>query len=102
MRFVPLHVITCYSLLQSGLTMERIGHALSTNDYFAMGMSDHETMAGVPPFVKMMNKYKKPYIIGEEFIIDGDSLSLYVLNEEGYRNLIKLNTISFILLIGSK
>ena len=94
MRFVPLHVITCYSLLQSGLTMERIGHALSTNDYFAMGMSDHETMAGVPPFVKMMNKNKKPYIIGEEFIVDGDSLSLYVLNEEGYRNLIKLNSIS--------
>ena len=37
---------------------------------------------------------RKRKIIGEEFIVDGDSLSLYVLNEEGYRNLIKLNSIS--------
>ena len=74
--------------------MERIGHALSTNDYFGMGMSDIETMAGVPPFAKLMVKNKKPYLIGEEFSIDGDKLSLYVLNEEGYRNLIKLNSIS--------
>ena len=94
MRFAPLHVVTCYSLLQSGLTMERIGHALSTNDYFGMGMSDIETMAGVPPFAKLMTKNKKPYLIGEEFSVDGDKLSLYVLNEEGYRNLIKLNSIS--------
>ena len=94
MRFVPLHVVTCYSLLQSGLTTERIGHALSTNDYFAMGMSDIETMAGVPPFAKLMDKSKKPYLIGEQFQVEGDTLCLYVLNEQGYRNLIKLNTLS--------
>ena len=80
MRFAPLHVITGYSLLQSGLTMERISHALAANDYFAMGMSDHESMYGVPPFVKMMEKAKKPYLVGEEFIVDGDSLSLFVLD----------------------
>ena len=94
MRFAPLHVITGYSLLQSGLTMERISHALTANDYFAMGMSDHESMYGVPPFVKMMEKVKKPYLVGEEFIVDGDSLSLYVLDEDGYRNLIKLNSLN--------
>ena len=94
MRFAPLHVVTCYSLLQSGLTMERIAHAIKDSNYFGMGMSDIETMAGVPPFVKMMEKQNKPYIIGEEFNVDGDSLSLYVINEEGYRNLIKLNTIA--------
>lgn len=94
MRFAPLHVVTCYSLLQSGLTMERIARAIKGNNYFAMGMSDIETMAGIPPFVKMMEKSSKPYLIGEEFNVDGDNLSLYVLNEEGYRNLIKLNSIS--------
>ncbi len=94
MRFAPLHVITGYSLLQSGLTMERISHALAANDYFAMGMSDHESMYGVPPFVKMMEKAKKPYLVGEEFIVGGDSLSLFVLDEDGYRNLIKLNSIN--------
>ncbi|MBO4855982.1 MAG: DNA polymerase III subunit alpha [Bacilli bacterium] len=94
MRFAPLHIVTCYSLLQSGLTMERIARAIKGNNYFAMGMSDIETMAGIPPFVKMMEKSSKPYLIGEEFNVDGDNLSLYVLNEEGYRNLIKLNSIS--------
>ena len=94
MRFVPLHVVSGYSFLQSGLTMERIINGLKTNDYFGMGISDNEVMYGIPPFVKAMEKVGKPYIVGESFNIDGDSLSLYVISEEGYHNLIALNSIS--------
>ena len=83
MRFVPLHIISGYSFLQSGLTIERIISGLKTNDYFGMGLSDNEVMHGIPPFVKAMEKEGKPYVVGESFNIDGDCLSLYVISEAG-------------------
>ena len=48
-------------------------------------------MYGVPHFVKEMDSIKKPYLNGEEVIINGDHLSLFVISEEGYKNLIKIN-----------
>ena len=94
MKFVPLHVITGYSLLQSGLTIERIIRALKKNDYFGMGISDNEVLYGAAPFVKAMEKADKPFVIGESFNIGGDTLCLYVISEEGYLNLIKLDIIN--------
>ena len=91
MKFAPLHIITGYSFLQSGLTMSKITRSLKKNDYFGMGISDNEVMYGVPPFVKAMNACNKPYLVGEQFTIEGDTLCLYVISEEGYHNLMHIN-----------
>ena len=56
MKFVPLHVVTGYSFLQSGLTIERIETALKKNDYYGIGITDHEVMYGIPPFISMMKR----------------------------------------------
>ena len=93
MMFAPLHVITCYSMLQSQLLPEKMEKALKAMNYFGMGITDNEAMFGIPAFAKMMAKNKKPYIIGEEFLLDGDSMSLFAVNEEGYRNLIKITIV---------
>ena len=94
MIFAPLHIVTGYSFLQSGLTMEKVGKGVKNANYFGAAISDFEVLYGVPSFIKAMDAIKKPYLIGEQFVIDGDNLSLYVLNEEGYRNLIQIDLIN--------
>ena len=91
MIFAPLHIVSGYSFLQSGLTSERISKSIKDNDYFGAAIADKEVMYGVTSFIKGMDLIKKPYLIGEEFEIEGDSICLYVMNEEGYHNLIKLD-----------
>ena len=91
MKFAPLHIISGYSFLQSGLTMEKITSSVKTLDYFGAAISDNEVMYGLAPLWENMKKINKPYLFGEEFSINGDTLCLYVINETGYHNLLKIN-----------
>ena len=92
--FVPLRIISCYSFLQSGLTIEKIAFSVKTNDYFGMGLCDNGVLFGVPSFVKASESIKKPYIIGMEVNVNDDYLCLYAINEEGYHHLIEINLVS--------
>ena len=91
MKIAPLHIITGYSFLQSGLTIEKILKASKLNHYFGMGIADRDVMYGIAPFISTMKKAQIPYIVGEQFQINGDQLCLYVINEQGYRNLMNIN-----------
>ncbi len=91
-NFVPLRVVSCYSFLQSGLTMERIATGVSKNDYFGMGLCDKGVMYGVPSFIKTAETIKKPSIIGIEVEIENDTLCLYAINETGYRHLLVISS----------
>ena len=90
--FVPLRIISCYSFLQSGLTIEKIAASVKTNDYFGLGLCDNGVMFGVPSFVKASEIIKKPYIIGVETHVDGDTICVYAINEEGYHHLMEIST----------
>ena len=91
-NFVPLRIISCYSFLQSGLTMEKIQRGVVKNDYFGLGLCDKDVMFGVPSFVKSSEAINKPYIIGIEAQINEDTLCLYAINEEGYHHLMEIST----------
>lgn len=91
-NFVPLRVVSCYSFLQSGLTMERIATGVSKNDYFGMGLCDKGVMYGVPSFIKTAEAIKKPSIVGVEVEIENDTLCLYAINETGYRHLLVISS----------
>ena len=91
-NFVPLHIVSCYSFLQSGLTIEKIQSSVSKNDYFGMGLCDNGVMFGVPNFVKASEAINRPYIIGIELFVNDDYLCLYAINEEGYHHLIELTS----------
>ena len=93
MKFVPLHITSGYSFLQSGLTIPKIAKAVKENNYFAMGLTDKGAMYGIPEFVTYAEKINKPYIVGLDITIDGDSISLFVINEEGYHNLVMINSL---------
>ena len=91
-RFVPLRIISGYSFLQSGLTIDKIAASIKKNDYFGAGLSDYGVLYGVPSFIEEMEKINKPYLIGLSISLDYDFV-LYALNEEGYLNLIKLSAL---------
>ena len=91
-NFVPLRIISCYSFLQSGLTMERIAKGVHKNDYFGLGLCDKGVMYGVPAFIKTGELIKKPTIVGLEVKVDDDTFCLYAINEEGYLNLINISS----------
>ena len=91
-NFVPLRIVSCYSFLQSGLTIEKIKSAVYKNDYFGMGLCDNGVMFGVPSFVKASEEIKRPYIIGLEITISDDVLGVYAINETGYHHLMEIST----------
>ena len=91
-NFVPLHIVSCYSFLQSGLTIEKIQTSIVKNDYFGMGLCDNGVMFGVPSFVKASEQIKRRYIIGLEVKVEDDFLCLYAINEEGYHHLMEIST----------
>ena len=93
MIFAPLHIISGYSFLQSGLTIEKIKKAVKENDYFGAAISDINVLYGVPKFVKMMDEINKPFLIGIEISLNGDNISIYALNDEGYKNLCLLSSL---------
>ena len=86
-NFVPLHIVSCYSFLQSGLTIEKIQASVYKNEYFGMGLCDNGVLFGVPSFVKASESIKKPYIIGMEVNVNDDYLCLYAINEESKKSI---------------
>ena len=72
--------------------MERIAQAVNKNAYFGLGLCDKGVMYGVPSFVKISEQIKKPCLIGLETSLEEDTICLYAINEEGYRNLLLISS----------
>ncbi len=96
MNFIPLHIYSGYSILQSGLNFERIFNTTLKNKYPGIGLCDLHTMSGIPEFEDLAKKNNLRSIFGidievtllnERFLI-----SIFALNEEGYRSLIKISS----------
>ncbi len=89
--FVPLHVYSGYSFLKSGYKLENYVSDAKKMSYETIGLSDFHTLSGAPHFVNLTAKYKLKPIVGEDLLIEGITFSLFVINEIGYRNLLKLS-----------
>ena len=90
-KFAPIHIISGYSFLQSGLTIKRIEQALKNNDYFGMGLTDSGVLHGYPPFFHLLSENKKPYIFGLTLEVDENNIVVYAIDEDGYKNLINIS-----------
>lgn len=91
--FVPLHVYTSYSLLKSGLTLEDYLKVLKANKLQFAGISDINHFYGMPSFSKECKKNKIKPVFGLDVVYDGFLLSLYIKDEIGYQNLIKISNL---------
>ena len=91
--FAPLRVISGYSFLQSGLTIEKIAKNIQSKKYDGVGLSDSNFLYGVPSFVEECKKLKVKNIFGLEIQFENNYLIVYAYNEDGYRNLIRYSSL---------
>ncbi len=107
--FVHLHLHTEYSLLDGACRIDRLFERAKALGQKAVAMTDHGVMYGAVEFYKAAKKHGIKAIIGCEvylaprrmtdkiYSLDKDYYHLVLLakNEEGYRNLIKLNSLAY-------
>lgn len=104
--FVHLHVHTEYSLLDGIARIKELPAICKEHGWPAIAMTDHGNMYGTIKFyTECVKKGIKP-IIGTEFYLCENHLDknakgyfhliLLAKNEEGYHNLIRLNSIAFV------
>ena len=91
MPFVPLHVYSGYSFEKSGLKIDQYVKAAKKLGLNAIGLSDFASLSGAPSFVHQCEENNLKPIIGQDFYFDNLLFSFFVINEVGYRNLLKLN-----------
>jgi DNA polymerase-3 subunit alpha len=76
--------------LQSGITEENYLKALKKRGFKGSGITDFNSLSGVPHFYKALKQEKLNLLAGVDFLIDDNLLSFFALNEVGYRNLLKI------------
>ncbi len=108
-EFVHLHVHTQYSLLDGACRVEELVNKAASLGMPALGMTDHGNMFGAIHFYKACNKAKIKPLLGCEAYISPTSrfeknsdqksishLTLLAANNEGYANLMKLVSASYL------
>lgn len=90
MGFIPLHVYSGYSFLQSGLNLEKYVKALKKGSFLGSGLSDFELLTGLPHFDKILKRNGLKPLLGLDLEIDELVFSIYLLNEIGYQNLLQI------------
>ncbi len=106
--YTHLHLHTEYSLLDGANRIKTLCNHVKNLGMKSVSMSDHGNMFGAIEFYKTMKKEGIKPIIGMEAYLHNEDLissreskqrfhlCLFAKNEEGYKNLMKLSSISFI------
>ncbi|HVO76442.1 MAG TPA: DNA polymerase III subunit alpha, partial [Candidatus Bathyarchaeia archaeon] len=110
-RFVHLHNHSEYSLLDGAIRIKDLIDAAKGMGMGAVALTDHGNLFGAVPFLKAGEEAGiKPILGMETYVAEGgikdkgrgagqprsDHLTLLVMNEEGYRNLITLSSIAYL------
>jgi len=95
--YTPLWIKTDYSLLSSLVSIKKLIKKCKDNDIFSLAITD-QNMSGVMEFYNECIKNSIKPIIGLEVLLKGKDeidkrILLYAINNDGYKNLIKLSTI---------
>ncbi|HEX9953254.1 MAG TPA: DNA polymerase III subunit alpha [Rubricoccaceae bacterium] len=104
--FCHLHCHTQYSLLDGAARIQSLVSRASELEHAAVAITDHGNLHGVPEFYTAAKKAGVQPIIGCEFYVTPSGMAdkgdrtryhqvLLAKNVEGYRNLIKLSSMSY-------
>lgn len=102
-NYIPLHVHSEYSITDGSGTTEDLVKQAKDMGFRALALTDHGTIAGWYEFQKLCEENEVRPILGIEFYVtthyDNKSQKRYHLvalakNQEGIKNLLKLNTIA--------
>ena len=93
---VHLHVRSCYTLLQSTMTIQKIVDSAKRYGYHAVALCDKEVMHGAMAFYHMAKKADIQPIFGMEVeVAEEEGIFGFILlakNDNGYQALMKLST----------
>lgn len=89
--FIPLKVTTDYTLMKSMIQIPSLVKYLKENNINACGICDTNLFGSLEFYDTLKNNDIKP-IIGLEVNIDDYKIYLYAKNYEGYKSLLKVNT----------
>ena len=92
MKYTALQVKTSYSLLNSLNEIKKLVSKAKSLGYTSLAITDQNNMFGVPEFYEECKKNNIKPIIGIELTIAENKILLYAMNNNGYKNLIKLST----------
>ena len=93
MKYVALQVKTSYSILTSLNNIKKLVEHAKNIGYTSLAITDTNNMFGVPEFYYECKKNNIKPIIGIELTINDKNILLYAINNNGYKNLIKLSTL---------
>src|SRR5574344_1730093 len=94
MSFLPLHVYSGFSSLQSGLFAPKIPFLAKKMGFSGCGICDNGTLSGYAPFAHAAKDAGIAPIFGMDCPLAEGVFSLFVKNEEGYRNLCYLTNLA--------
>src|SRR5699024_7451186 len=99
MSFVPLQIISSYTLLSSTVTIDKLIEQAKQKGYKALGLTDRNVMYGAVEFYLKCRQADIKPIIGLMLDVKGQveqekefPVLLYAKNLNGYKNLMKLST----------
>lgn len=92
MKFIPLHLNSGYSFLKSGIQFEKLAAFLQENEYDVCGLTDLNVMYGFPSFNNVCKRNNINSIFGLDLYCQNNLFTLYVKNENGYKNLCQIST----------
>src|SRR5208283_4242866 len=87
---VPLNVHSCYSFLDSTLSIDAIIDLAKRHELPAIALTDQRNLHGAVEFAEAAAKAGIKAIIGAELEWHGQRLCLYVENQTGYHNLCRI------------
>ena len=91
MQFIPLHVYTGYSFLKSGLSLGKLLGLNKKEGLSFSAISDFQSMSGFPDLCSLSSSISAKPVYGYDIEVEGNLYSLYVLSEEGYKNLMAID-----------
>lgn len=91
MSFIPLHVYSQYSFLRSGLKIDEYVLNAKKAGLKTLGLCDYSSFSGLPYFFDACRKASIKPIAGQDYLIEGKLFSFFIMNEIGYRNLVKMS-----------
>jgi DNA polymerase-3 subunit alpha len=99
-QFTHLKIHTQYSICEGALKTSDLAEYCKTNKVRAAGLCDSNNLCGALDFSESLSKYKTQPIIGTQINIDYKGhigkIPLFAKDLEGYKNLIKLSSKSFL------
>ena len=99
-EFIHLKIHTQYSICEGALRTSDLAKYCKTNHVKAVGLCDSNNLCGALEFSESIAKSKTQPIIGTQISIqykgNRGKIPLFAKNLEGYKNLIKLSSKSFL------